>query len=102
MGFDNLCVELDAAFLVYLITNPTVANLNLELLLSDCRNLTKLFPNCLVEHVYREANNYVDRLSKMGVDLYTDHLFLYSPPSVVVDLLVLDKVGHIRNRLIVP
>ncbi|KAK9983154.1 hypothetical protein SO802_032679 [Lithocarpus litseifolius] len=102
MGFDNLCVDLDAAFLVYLITNPTVAQLNLEPLLSDCRNLTKAFSNCRVEHVYREANNCADKLAKMGADLYTDHLFLYNPPPVVVDLLLLDKAGHFCNRLIVP
>ena len=42
LGIDNLCVDLDATFFVYLIINPTVVNLNLELLLSDCRNLTKL------------------------------------------------------------
>ena len=48
LGIDNLYVDLDAAFLVYLITNPSVVNLNLEPLLSDCRNLTKTFLNCLV------------------------------------------------------
>ena len=102
LGIDNLCVDLDATFLIYLITNPTVVNLNLEPLLFDCRNMTKSFLNCLVKLVYREANNCADRLANIGVELYTDYLFLYNLLSVVVDLLVLDKVGHIRNRLIVP
>lgn len=101
LGIDNLCVDLDAAFLVYLITNLTVVNLNLEPLLSDCRNLTKSFLNCLVKHVYREANSCVDRLAKIAANLYTDHFFLYNPPPVVVDLLVMDKAGHVCNRLIV-
>ena len=102
LGFDNLCVDLDTAFLVYLITNPTVAHLNLEPLLSDCKNLTKSFPNCLVEHVYREANNCADRLAKMGADLNTNHLFLYNTLPVVVDLLALDKADYVCNRLIIP
>ena len=102
LGIDNLCVDLDATFFVYLIINPTVVNLNLEPLLFDCRNLTKSFLNCLVKHVYRETNSYIDRLAKMTADLYTDHLFLYNPPPVVVDLLVMDKTGHVCNRVIVP
>ena len=51
LGIDNLCVDLDGTFFVYLIINPTGVNLNLEPLLSDCRNLTKSFLNCLVKHV---------------------------------------------------
>lgn len=97
LGIDNLCVDLDAAFLIYLITNPTVVNLNLEPLLFDCRNMTKSFLNCLVKFVYREANSCADRLANMGVDLYTDYLFLYNLLSVVVDLLVMDKAGHVCN-----
>ena len=100
LGIENLCVDLDATFLVYLITNPSIVNLNLEPLLFDCRNLTKTFPNCLVMHVYREANCYVDRLAKMGADLYTEYFFLYNPP-MVVDLLALDKASHVCNRLII-
>lgn len=65
LGIDNLCVDLDSTFFVYLITNPTVVNLNLEPLLSDCRNLKKSFLNCLVKHVYRETNSCIDRLAKM-------------------------------------
>ena len=102
LGIENLCVDLDATFLVYLITNPSIVNLNLEPLLFDCRNLTKTFPNCLVMHVYREANCYVDRLAKMGIDLYTEYFFLYNPPPMVVDLLALDKASHVCNRLIIP
>ena len=102
LGIENLCVDLDAAFLVYLITNPSVVNLNLESLLSDYKNLTKMFPNCLVTHVYREANCCANRLAKMGTTLYIDYLFLYNPPPMVVNLLALDKIGHVCNRLIIP
>ena len=97
LGIDNLCVDLDAAFLIYLIINPTVVNLNLEPLLFDCRNMTKSFLNYLVKLVYREANSCADRLVNMGVGLYTDYLFLYNLLSVVVDLLVMDKAGHVCN-----
>ena len=61
-----------------------------------------MFLNCLVTHVYREANYCADRLAKMGADLHTDYLSLYNPPPVVVDLLALDKAGHVCNRLILP
>ena len=93
---------MDAEFLVYLLSNSFVVNLSLEPLLSDCRNLMKMFLNCTVAHVYREANRCVARLTRLGADLYSGHLILYNPPPVVEDLLASDKVGHVCNRLVVP
>ena len=51
--------------------------------------------------VYREANSCADRLARMGAELTLEHLFLCNPPSVVVDLVAMDKAGHVCNRLIV-
>ena len=50
--------------------------------------------------VYREANSWVDGIARMGAEFTLDHLFL-CPPSVVVDLVAMDKAGHVYNRLIV-
>ena len=52
-------------------------------------------------YVYREANSCADRLIRMGAELTLDHLFLCNPPPMVVDLLCMDKAGHVCNRLIV-
>ncbi|XP_023902251.2 uncharacterized protein LOC112014105 [Quercus suber] len=104
LGINNICIEIDADFIVHLISNPSVANLMLEPLLSDCRNLIKTFPNHIVTHVFREANGCADCLAHMGADLNHDfdvHL-LYNPPDVVVDLLAREKVGTaFCNRLII-
>lgn len=102
LGIENICVDLDVEFLVYLITNLSIVNLNLESLLIDCRNLTKSFPNFSMTHAYREVNNCTDRLARKEAELTSNHLFLYNPLPVVVDLLAMNKVGGVYNRLIVP
>ena len=58
LGIDNICIEMDADFIVHLVSNPSVVNLMLEPLLTDYRNLIKTFPNHTVTHVFREANGY--------------------------------------------
>ena len=93
---------MDAEYLVYFLSNTSVVNLSLEPILSDCRNLMKMFLNCTVTHVFREANRCADRLARLGADLHSDHLILYNPPPVVEDLLASDKVDHFCNRLVVP
>lgn len=62
----------------------------------------KTFPNCNVAHVYREANRCANKLARLGVDFYSDHLILYNPPPVLEELLASDKVSYVCNRLVVP
>ena len=95
-------MDMDAEFLIYLLSNTIVVNLSLEPLLSDCRNLMKMFLNYTVAHVFREVNRCVDRLARLGVDLHSNHLILYNPLPVVEDLLASDKASHFCNRLVVP
>ena len=52
-------------------------------------------------YVYREANSCADRLTRMGAELTLDHLFLCNPPPMVIDLLSVDKAGHVCNKLTV-
>ena len=68
-------MDMDAEFLVYLLSNTTVVNLSLEPLLSDCKNLMKTFLNCTVAYVFREANRCADRLARLRADLHSNHLF---------------------------
>ena len=101
LNLTNLNIEVDTVVLVHLLTNPGTINLMLELLLNDCRNLIKLFLNCSVTHIYREANCCANKLAKMGATQDTDLLILYEPPPVVDDLLAFDKAELFCNRLIV-
>ena len=102
LNLENIFVDMDAEFLVYFLSNSSVVNLSLEPLLSDSRNLMKMFLNCIVAHVYREANRFANKLVRLGVDLHSDHLILYNPPPVVEDLLDSDKAGRVCNKLVVP
>ena len=102
LSLDNICVDMDVEYLVYLLSNTFVVNLSLEPLLSDCRNLMKTFLNCTMAHVFMEANRCANRLARLGADLHSDYLILYNPPLVVEDLLASDKASHFCNRLVVP
>ena len=105
LGIENICIEMDIEFIVHLVSSPSVVNLMLETLLTDCRNLIKTFHNHTIAHVFREANGYADYLACMGADLNHDfdvHL-LYNPLVVMVDLLAREKAGIAYcNRLIGP
>ena len=101
LSLENICVNMDAEFLVYLLSNTIVVNLSLEPLLFDCRKLMKTFLNCTVAHVFREANRCADRLIRLEANLHSDHLILYNPPLVVEVLLASDKADHFCNRLVV-
>ena len=100
LSLDNICVDMDAEYLVYLLSNTTVVNLSLEPLLSYCRNLMKRFLNCIVAHVFREANRCADRLARLGADLHSNHLILYNPPLVVEAILAFDEANLCCNRLV--
>ena len=101
LSLENICVDMNAEFLVYLLSNSSVVNLSLESLLSDIRNLMRTFLNCTVAHVYRETNKCTDRLTRLETHLHLDHLIFYNPPYVVEDHLTSDKVRHVCDRLVV-
>ena len=79
LGIENICIEMDADFIVHLVSSPSMVNLILEPLLTDCKNLIKTFPNHSMAHVFREANCYADRLACMGAELNSNFQFLYNP-----------------------
>ena len=102
LGIENICIEMYAEFIVHLVSSPSVVNLMLEPLFTNCRNLIKTFPNYSVAHVFREANSCANRLDRMGAELISDFQFLYNPSNVVVDLLAREKAGFVCcNRLVV-
>lgn len=54
LGIDNIFVEMDAKFLVCLLSNLSIVNLMLETLLNNCKSLMRTFTNCTMAHVYRK------------------------------------------------
>ncbi len=66
LGLTHLQIELDAKCIVNILTNSQATNLLMEPLLSDCRSLLESFQNMKLDHVFREANQWADTLSKMG------------------------------------
>ena len=65
LGINNLIVEMDALSSVMFLNNSS-ANLLMEPLLSDCRNLLKDIPNKRIVHASCEANQCADALARFG------------------------------------
>ena len=70
LNFRNINVELDAKFIVHLLSDPNSVNLMLKPLLNDCRTLINSIPNCTVTHIFWEANRCANIMAKMGADLF--------------------------------
>ena len=100
LGLNNLIVELDALSVVLLMKNST-CNLLMEPLLTDCRNLLKVFPNTQVVHAYREANQCADALAKMGATSLTSFVVFWTPPPVVDSILAHDRAYVFCNRIVI-
>ncbi|KAK9984265.1 hypothetical protein SO802_033790, partial [Lithocarpus litseifolius] len=45
------------------------------------------------KHCYREGNKCADRLARLETDMEESFVIFDAPPTVVVSLLVLDKLG---------
>ena len=45
MGIENISIEMDAKFIVQLVSTPSMINLMLKPLLSECRDLIQTFLN---------------------------------------------------------
>ena len=65
MSLNNIIIKMDALSVVLLMSNNT-ANLLMEPLLTDCRNLLSEIPNKQIFHIYREVNQCADALAKLG------------------------------------
>lgn len=76
----NVNIELDAEFIVHLLSHLNTVNLMLEPLLNDCRTLINSMPNCTVTHIFQEANSCAGSMANMGADISTDFQILYEPP----------------------
>ena len=99
LSINNLIVELDALSVVLLMKN-NACNLLMEPLLIECRNLLKEFPNMQMVHAYREANQCVDALAKMGVGSLTSFVIFWTPPPVVNSILAHDRANVCCNRIV--
>ena len=86
MRLNNLIIKLDALSVVILMNNGS-ENLFIEPLLTDCKNLLKEIPNKHVIHTYREANQSVDALAKLGAQFLANFFVFCNPPPVVESIL---------------
>ena len=98
-GFNNIIIEMDALSVVLLMKNNT-ANLLMEQLLTDCKNLLSEIPNKQIVHIYREANQCADALAKLGASSVDSFVIFLYPLPVVESIIASDKANLRCNRLI--
>ncbi len=99
LGFVSICIEVDVEMIVLLLNCTTSVNLIMEPLLSYCKNLLQAFTNPVVKHVYREANQCVDALANLGLNLNVPFKTFDYPPSVMVNLLAFEKAEFYCMRM---
>ena len=56
-------------------------------------------PNKQIVHIYREANQCVDALAKLGASSLDSFVIFLSPPPMVESILAFDKACLRCNRL---
>ena len=100
MDLNNIIIKMDALSVVLLMSNNS-ANLLMEPLLIDCRNLLSEIPNKQIFHIYREANQCADALAKLGANSLDSFVIFLYPPPVVENILAFDKACLRCNRLII-
>ena len=50
-----------------------------------------MFDNLVMQHAYREANQYADALANLGLNLEVPFMDFVNPPPMVENLLAFDK-----------
>ncbi|KAL0004564.1 hypothetical protein SO802_012125 [Lithocarpus litseifolius] len=98
LGINAVEVEVDASSVVSLLANATETNSEFASLVDDCRNMLKRIPQVRLKHCYREGNKCADRLARLGTDMEESYVIFDAPPTVVVPLLFLDKLGTTQER----
>ena len=78
--------------------NNNTANLLMEHLLIDCKNLLKVIPNKQIIHVYQETNQYVDALAKLEVNCLSSFVVFLNPLLIMKRIIASDKPNTYRNR----
>ena len=99
MSLNNIIIKMDALSVVLLMSNNT-ANLLMEPLLTDCRNLLSEILNKQIFHIYREANQCADALAKLGASNVDSFIIFLYPPPVVESIITSNKASLRYNRLI--
>ena len=80
--------------------NNTTTNLLMEPLLTDCRNLMREISNKQITHVYREANQCVNALAKLGASSLSSFVVFLNPLPMVESIIASDRANLLCNRLI--
>ena len=66
LNITHLNIELDTFVVVTLVEKDNFNDLLLNPLLIECKRLLEKFPSNLIRHVFREANQCADILTKIG------------------------------------
>ena len=101
LGINQLEVELDAKVIVELLNGVECPNRSYSPLLNDCRFLIARLVQVRVGHVYREANQCADFLTKRGCSMMENFaVFDFSLSADMYILIESDKNGLYYYRYV--
>lgn len=99
LGINNLIVEMDALNAVMLMNNNS-ANLLMEHLLSDCRNLLNDIPSKRIVHTSQEVNQCADALARFGGSFVSSFVVFFYPSPMVVESLYANEEAVCCNKIV--
>ena len=62
IGWKEVEIESDSIVVVAVLNKIGASTMEVSMIMVDCMDLMGTFGSCIICHVYREANNVVDRL----------------------------------------
>ena len=96
----NLEIEMDSTVTVKLLHSTNSPNAFLSSIVNDCRYLLERFEAYTLKHIYREANECADILTKTGCDQHSDFLLYTGAPAHMLKALNFDISIATRTRLV--
>lgn len=86
----SLIVNVDSSDVVNLISSSTSTNRLTQPLVAECRDTLQAFH---LNHCFREANQTVDLLARMGCSQQEAFVFYIMPPLFMLDILSFDNAN---------
>ena len=100
-GFRKLRVNVDSANVVGLLQGSMMCNVRYYTIVERCKELyTSSDWEIVFTPCYREANQVVDALANLGVELACDFVLFNAPSREVLTSLYADQVGVKYPRLV--
>ncbi|KAL0000725.1 hypothetical protein SO802_014506 [Lithocarpus litseifolius] len=95
----NLIVNVDSSDVVNLISSAASTNRLTQPLVVECRNTLQAFHQVWLNHCFKEANQAVDSLARMGSSRQEAFVYYITPPMFMLDILSFDNTNSSASNV---